>query len=267
MHPRHNAAIAQISNWGPGGKMRIPQRTIAGPVFRLRGVCLAGLVIVSAFHLAPGDDQIPVGFRTNRYSHIWERNPFTLVTPVSPQAQPSAFDKLVLVSWLKDAGKDVIFVQNTETNDTEKVTSEPNKNNMRIVEIHPNDNPRLLEAVISNGSEKGAVKFRFEVPAVTNPPNGQVPAAIGIPGQAPPGAVPQLGQNPQTNMPGVPNPNVLQGVQPGQIPQAGAAAAQQQNPRMRPAENRRKRVLPAPGSGQPLQMPVPGSSQPIQNQQ
>ena len=76
----------------------------------------------------------------------------------------NVLDKLVLVSWLDDAGKIVIFVQNTETNDVQKVTSEPNKDHFRIVEIHPNADPKLFEAVISNGSEKGPVRFRLAPP-------------------------------------------------------------------------------------------------------
>jgi hypothetical protein len=73
-------------------------------------------------------------------------------------------DKLVLVSWLDDAGKIVIFVQNTETNDVQRVTYDPNKDHFRIVEIHPNADPKLFEAVISNGSEKGPVRFRLAPP-------------------------------------------------------------------------------------------------------
>jgi hypothetical protein len=266
MHPRHNAVIAEISDSGSGGQMSISRRTIrlAHLVFRFPGIYLVGLAAMSAFSLASADDQIPVGFTADRYHHLWERNPFTLVAPATPQAQPGAFDKLVLVSWLKDAGKDVIFVQNTETNETQKITTEPNKNNFRIVEMHPNDNPKLVEAMISNGSEQGAVKFRFEVPAVGNQPTAPNPLAMGIPGQEPPGAVPQ---NAQVNAPGVPNPNNLQQPQPGQMPQAGVPDSQQQNnPRMpRAAESRRKRVLPGPGPSQPIQMPAPGSGQPIQN--
>jgi hypothetical protein len=269
MHPRHNAVIAEISESGSGDEMSISRRTIrlAHLVFRFPGVYLAGLAAMSAFGLASADDQIPVGFTADRYNHLWERNPFTLVAPATPQAQASAFDKLVLVSWLKDAGKDVIFVQNTETNETQKITSEPNKNNFRIVEIHPNDNPKLVEAMVSNGSEQGAVKFRFEVPAVGNQPTAPVPLAMGASGQEPPGAVPQPPQNPQVNVPGVPNPNNLQQPQPGQMPQAGVPDSQQQNnPRMpRAAESRRKRVLPGPAPSQPIQMPAPGSGQPIQN--
>ena len=76
-----------------------------------------------------------------------------------------------MVSWLDEAGKIVIFVQNTETNDVQKVTSEPNKDHFRIVEIHPNADPNLFEAVISNGSEKGPVRFRLASPD-RSPQNG-----------------------------------------------------------------------------------------------
>ena len=82
-------------------------------------------------------------------------------TQAAPRAHAGAFGNLVLVSWLEDGGKDVIYVQNTETNDVQKITSEPNLDNFRIVEVHPNTDPRLFEAVISNGSEQGPVRFRF----------------------------------------------------------------------------------------------------------
>jgi hypothetical protein len=83
------------------------------------------------------------------------------ITQTTPKAQAGAFGSLVLVSWLEDAGKDVIYVQNTETNDVQKITSEPNLDHFRIVELHPNADPKLFEAVISNGSQQGPVRFRF----------------------------------------------------------------------------------------------------------
>jgi hypothetical protein len=82
-------------------------------------------------------------------------------TQTTPQAHAGAFGNLVLISWLEDAGKDVIYVQNTETNDVQKITSEPNLDNFRIVKLHPNADPKLFEAVISNGSQQGPVRFRF----------------------------------------------------------------------------------------------------------
>jgi hypothetical protein len=82
-------------------------------------------------------------------------------TQTKPQAQAGIFGNLVLVSWLEEAGKDVIYVQNIETNDVQEITSEPNLDNFRIVELHPNADLRLFEAVISNGSQQGPVRFRF----------------------------------------------------------------------------------------------------------
>jgi hypothetical protein len=78
-----------------------------------------------------------------------------------PPTRSGPFGNLVLVSWLEDAGKDVIYVQNTETEDVQKITSEPNLDHFRIVELHQNADPKLFEAVISNGSQQGAVRFRF----------------------------------------------------------------------------------------------------------
>jgi hypothetical protein len=95
------------------------------------------------------------------------RDPFldkSVKATIMGQYKTNVLDKLVLVSWLDDAGKIVIFVQNTETNDVQKVTSEPNKDHFRIVEIHPNPDPKLFEAVISNGNEMGPVRFRLTPP-------------------------------------------------------------------------------------------------------
>jgi hypothetical protein len=93
--------------------------------------------------------------------------------PVVPQATPGqntktsvqpgtgVFGKFVIVGWLKDRGKDVISVKNVETNNVQRITSQPNIDHFRIVEIHPNADLRQFEAIISNGSEQGAVRFQF----------------------------------------------------------------------------------------------------------
>jgi hypothetical protein len=78
-----------------------------------------------------------------------------------PQAQSGPFGNFVLVSWLEEAGKDVIYVQNIETHDVQKITSEPNLDNFRILELRRNADPKLFEAVISNGSQQGPVRFHF----------------------------------------------------------------------------------------------------------
>jgi hypothetical protein len=103
------------------------------------------------------------GFKIDRYAHLWERNPFAPVTQAAPQARHSIVDKLFLASWLKDGGREVIFVQNSETNELQRVTVEPNQNNLRLIETHLNPISQLMEAMISDGKEQGTVKFMFDV--------------------------------------------------------------------------------------------------------
>jgi hypothetical protein len=94
-------------------------------------------------------------FSFRRRNHDTFRHPFFLPQPHINNQCNSA---LVLVGWLNDAGNYVIFVQNTETKKLQKVTSEPNKDHFRIIEIRPNADPKLVEAVISNGTDQGTVK-------------------------------------------------------------------------------------------------------------
>jgi hypothetical protein len=119
------------------------------------------------------DNPIPHGFELNRYQHLWEKNPFTLTTPATPVAQESIFDKLVLVSWMKTDGKDTVYLRHTDTNAVDKVTADAGPSNLRLIEVHPNPNPRLFEAVISDGTQQKPLKFSFEAAstvAVSNPP-------------------------------------------------------------------------------------------------
>jgi hypothetical protein len=110
-------------------------------------------------------DNLPAGFKVERYAGLWERNPFILPTLAVPEIRPSAFDKMFLTSWLKDGGQDVIFVQNSDTGDVQRITAQPNQNKLRIIEFHSNANPKLAEAVISDGLEQGIMKFRFDAQA------------------------------------------------------------------------------------------------------
>jgi hypothetical protein len=145
---------------------------------------------------------IPTGFSSERYASLWERNPFTLVTPSAPQEQPSPFDKLFLTSWLKDGRSDVVFIQNKETNEVEKVTAESNQNNRRLVALHLNPNAQFVEAVISDGKELGLVKFRFDSPSglaaspVAQTANAAATGQKSNPGQAAPARLSMPETNP-----------------------------------------------------------------------
>jgi hypothetical protein len=102
-------------------------------------------------------------------------DPITPGDPVTPQATPAPqknaqtpvqtgtgpFSKYVVLSYLKDRGKDVISIKNVETNDVQRITSQPNIDQFRLVEVHPNPDQRQFEAIISNGSQQGPVRFQF----------------------------------------------------------------------------------------------------------
>jgi hypothetical protein len=83
----------------------------------------------------------------------------TTQTPVQTGTGP--FSKFVVLSYLKDRGKDVVSIKNVETIDVQRITSQPNIDHFRLVEIHPNPDQRQFEAIISNGSEQGPVRFQF----------------------------------------------------------------------------------------------------------
>jgi hypothetical protein len=221
------------------------------------------LTILSAIgeQFATASDDVPVGFKADRYQQIWERNPFTIVTPVAQVAQPSVFDKLVLVSWMNDGGNDVVFVQNTETNEVQKITKDPNSNSFRLVAIHKAADPKDADVVLSNGTNQGSVKFRLDTMPAGAPQTVQqqpIPTAAGVP-------------NP---VPVVPTP-----VLPGMSRQAQAAFNAKQTGRFgtqqtqdatglppRASEVRRKRITPPPVTEQPVGAPTPALNLPAQPQ-
>jgi hypothetical protein len=192
------------------------------------------------------EDPLPTGFNADRYRTLWERNPFTLVTP-AVQSQPQTFSKLVVVSWMND-GTDSLFVQDTDTNDIQKVTNVPNEKGLRVVEVHAKGGKdfqmiRDFEAVISNGSEQGAIKFKPQEAApviASNPINPINPMQVP----------PEMGQNDQV-------PEQLRGERRKSNVQPTPPYATQNVP-PQSQQTRRKRVLPsAVNNGTQGPMPQP----------
>jgi hypothetical protein len=259
---------------------------------RRRGLCSLCILTLLSGVVAPAvnaDDAVPSGFKPDRYQGVWERNPFTLVTPPAQEVRTTPFDKLILVSWLNDGGKDIAFIQNTETSEVQKVTNDPNANNLRLVAVHRNADPQKADVVLSNGAEQGSVKFRLEIPggfpqvdAGQQPPGIAAGAQTKIPAVAtgaPVQAVPrmsrqmQLQQNAQHALQQAARVGAAQ-LQPGaaqlppgatQLPpgaaqfQPGAETTQPDDGTMPPraAEVRRKRITPPPSIEQPVGAPAP----------
>jgi hypothetical protein len=187
----------------------------------------------------------------DRYRKVWERNPYTLVSPALAQVRITPFDKLILVSWLDGGGKDVVFVQNSDTSEVQKVTKHPNPNNLRLVEIHKNADPK-------KGRRHSLKWRRFPAAADRPQPAGRRPASRDETSQIVPGAVPGVPVPPGTGMTRQmqmqQNAQALQ-----QAARVGAAQIQPENGRMPPraSEVRRKRITPPPPNEQPVDAPAP----------
>jgi hypothetical protein len=122
---------------------------------------VAVLIFLSSIPCALAQD-IPTGFKIERYTKLWEQNPFYAVKQAGPEPQPLVFDKLFMTSWLEDHGKEMISVQNSETNEVQQITTEFNQNNLRLIVLHRSANPQFVRAVISDGEHEGTIRFRFE---------------------------------------------------------------------------------------------------------
>jgi hypothetical protein len=213
--------------------------------------------------VATASDDVPVGYNADRYQQIWVRNPFTIVTPVVAAAQPKVFDKFVLLSWLNDAGKDVVFVQNIETNEVQKVTSDPNPNGFRLIAIHKAADPKNAEVVLSSGTEEGTVKFRLDTAAAA-PQNGAGQPVAGAQNQVPGGAIAPapIMTRPAQMLQNAPQAPRYGANQPGTVQTQPETAV----PPPRASEVRRKRITAPPTVEQPVGVPAPAQNIPSQPQ-
>jgi hypothetical protein len=214
------------------------------------------------------ENEIPSGFMPDRYQKVWEHNPFTLVAPAVAQVQPSFFDKVVLLSWLNDDGKDVVFVQNTETNAVQKVTRESNADNLKLLDVHVDPDPRKVEVVLSRGTERGIIKFRAENPvALAQAAGSGAPGGVRNPGGVP-GGQPVPGTRGQMQVPQNPLEAFQQAARTGPVqPQQGGVPVQG-DANLRPpraSEIRRKRVTAPPVTEQPVS-PQPSYQNPANQQ-
>jgi hypothetical protein len=204
-----------------------------------RRIALSAMVFLMTA-ASNAEDAIPTGFKADRYQGLWEHNPFTLVTPAAP-TQPETFSRYSVVSWLNEGGKNSLFVQDGDTNDVQKVSETPNEKGLRLIEVHAKGGKdfqmiRDFEAVISNGTEQGTIKFKPQAsaPIVAGNPMNPMQMSMQMEGGQ---NVPQQMQLPrQLNVP-TQNPNV----QP-----SAPYANQNGNVPPQAQQIRRKRVLPSP---------------------
>ena len=123
---------------------------------------------------------IPTGTTLERYSRLWERNPFAPEKENRPVARHSILDELVLSSWLRGNFGDIVLAKNLATNEITKIEASPNKSNLRLLKLTVNSDPRLVEAVISDKDETRVIKFAFGGQASSELANSQVAGPSGV---------------------------------------------------------------------------------------
>jgi hypothetical protein len=221
---------------GPGGNGARPWRTT--------GFFLS-LIFWSAIPALAVENAIPSGFKLDRYRETWERNPFILAVAATTVKGPGFFDKLVLVSWLKDGAATIAYIQDTDTSEVQKVTNQPNENKLRLIEIHKDPDASKEEAVLSNGIDEGSVKFRL---AVAAPPA----ASSAAPGAAAQPVGPA--QNVQVNAPPIPPAPVNALLHPGMahnVPLNQATLQAQQEANLKAAQQGAPSASATPGGLSP----------------
>ncbi|TDU67173.1 hypothetical protein EI77_03374 [Prosthecobacter fusiformis] len=186
---------------------------------------------------------IPQAFPDARYQTTWSSNPFLRKTVVIAGPRVDWSQDWALSSMYKsESGKITISLQNKQTGEFKRVTSEDTDTEFRLIKANFNRNRTEASADIARGSETATVKYddnltsrpvtvnnTFKAPATQ-------PGAVGNP-NARPGQPGQPGQPVNVTQPG--------GV-PGTIPPTAAN---------RPMVPNNSPVASAPGTAQPAVTP------------
>ncbi len=137
----------------------------------------------------------------DQFSGLLNRSPFTL--PTAEESSPLA-ERFALTGAYALDGEQVVFVVDKNTQVREKVTIEPNKLGLRLVEYLPDPDPRKMRATIRLGEQTATVTFQESVVQAPQnptalPPNGMPDNNGRTPNQ---NVIPQFGMIPSATTPG-----------------------------------------------------------------
>jgi hypothetical protein len=99
------------------------------------------LLLAIASLVGPADDEVPARFKPDRYQKVWERNPFTLVTPAAPQVRITPFDKLILVSWLNNGGPGISRQMQMQLNAQQQALQQAARAQPGVAQMQPGTVP------------------------------------------------------------------------------------------------------------------------------
>jgi hypothetical protein len=140
----------------------------------------------------PADDEaIPRAFEAARYETAWAKNPFLLKTAAVAQATVSfAQDWALAGMYRSPSGKITITLQNKQTNEFQRVSSEDSGGEFQLVEAKFNRNRNEASVIVAKGNQSAELKYDDSLvakPVTINNTLRQGDAAQGGPSGASPG--------------------------------------------------------------------------------
>ena len=141
----------------------------------------------------------PQPLELQRYEHIWKQSPFVVETPVV-QKSDGLEQRFVLTGMASMNSVPVIFLLDRQSLSRIMVVSggKDNPQDIQLVSLQTNPDPRLASATIRKGSEQGTVRYdpaALQVAAASPPAKPGTPAE---PASSPPvpAASPVAGSTP-----------------------------------------------------------------------
>ena len=106
------------------------------------------------------DDAIPRAFPASRYESAWAKNPFLLKTAAVAQTTVSfAQDWALAGMYRSPSGKITVTLQNKQTNEFQRISSEGGDGEFQLVEAKFNRNRNEASVVISKGTQTAELKY------------------------------------------------------------------------------------------------------------
>jgi hypothetical protein len=138
-------------------------------------VLLFSTVLFANVTLAHGGEEFaPKPFGIERYEHIWQQSPFVVETPVVQQSA-GLEQRFALTGVASLNAAPVIFVLDRQSLSRIIVTQGKNAQNIELVSVETNPDPRKASAIIKVGAEQGVIRYDPGALQTT----GQTPDASG----------------------------------------------------------------------------------------
>lgn len=199
----------------------------------------------------PTGENIPKAHEESRYQAVWSKNPFKLKTVATNQTTVSfAQDWALAGMYRSPSGKVTVTVQNKQTSEYKRISTEDTDGDFRLVEAKFNRNRNEASVVIASGNQTAELKYDDALNSKPLTINNTLRAPEAAPGQpgAPvsatggPGSVPR----PPGVPPGLPRPG---------MPGAASGAAGAAPTVTPPSISRRRQLIPPPTVSPPPAQP------------